>query len=70
MSGRELADALTEVYGDLPVLFVSGYSRVRPDESHRVGPDAFFLSKPFATAELLEQVAEILSEYPETHRRD
>jgi CheY-like chemotaxis protein len=68
MSGRELADALAEGYDDLPVLYISGYSRERPDESHPIALDAFFLSKPFATAELLERVAVILSEYPETQR--
>ena len=64
MSGRQLADQLTELQPDMRVIYMSGYT----DE--RIGchgaPDSArtFLQKPFTPLELLRKVRKVLGESP------
>ena len=55
-SGPELADLVREKMPGLPVLFVSGYDGDRLSSDGRVGAGTPFLSKPFASEELLRAV--------------
>lgn len=59
MTGRELAERLSERWPMLPVLFISGYT---DDvlESQGLGSDQHFLSKPFTLEVLRRKVQEII----------
>ena len=55
MTGRELADRARQDRPDLPVLLVTGYTRL--DE---IGPELYRLEKPFRQAELGARLAELV----------
>jgi PAS domain S-box-containing protein len=58
MGGRELVEALTPVYPDVRVLYISGYTN---DEVLRRGvSDVELIHKPFSADELLRRVRELL----------
>ncbi|MGK7651298.1 response regulator [Roseovarius sp. B08] len=57
---REMVDALLARQGDMPVLFISGYSRGAIIREGRVDADVGFLSKPFSPDELALKVREAL----------
>ncbi len=48
MDGQTMASKLRSSHPDLPVIFVSGYSR----EEHYFGPEVHFLQKPYSSADL------------------
>jgi PAS domain S-box-containing protein len=56
MGGREIAVAVRELLGPLPVLFVSGYPGDRIDESGIRADGTLFLQKPFTASSLAKQV--------------
>lgn len=58
MSGRKMAETLTELRPEIKVLFVSGYG----DASSQNG--GYFLQKPFSAGELATKVREVLSSLP------
>jgi CheY-like chemotaxis protein len=60
MTGPELAAALRTHRPDLPVLYMSGYTAASIDEQDVVEPGTSFLRKPFALAEMLGKVREVL----------
>ena len=61
MSGSELADRLVSERPGLRVLFVSGYTDALTAAASQA-PDAAVLRKPFVPSQLLDTVAEALSE--------
>lgn len=56
----EMADALLARSSDLPVLFISGYSRDAIVRDGRIDAEVRFLSKPFSQSELAVKVREAL----------
>jgi CheY-like chemotaxis protein len=61
MNGREVAEQLAKSSGDIPVLYMSGYT---DDEViHRGVRDlsSRFIQKPFTAAELTRKVDEVLN---------
>jgi len=66
MTGRELADALTALYPQLAVLYVSGYAASAIEEENLLGPGTSFLSKPFSVRALADKVREVLDGRTET----
>jgi two-component system, cell cycle sensor histidine kinase and response regulator CckA len=67
MHGPALARRLNAARPDLPVLFMSGYSDSIPADA--AGTDnAAFLAKPFAPADLVSAVAELLAPGERTER--
>lgn len=63
MGGRELAERLPEVRSGIKVLFISGYT---DDQCFTLDEGASFLQKPFAPADLLSRVRELLNAPPTT----
>jgi CheY-like chemotaxis protein len=61
ISGPELAQRLTSVGLNVPVLFLSGYSEEAVEAHGRFLPGSSFLPKPFTPKELARKVREILS---------
>jgi PAS domain S-box-containing protein len=64
MNGPELARAISDHRGPLPVLFVSGYTADHLGELPR---EAAFLAKPFRPGELVERLRQLLDERPPAH---
>ncbi|HMG57789.1 MAG TPA: response regulator, partial [Kofleriaceae bacterium] len=60
IDGPELACRLRETRGDLPVLFVTGYSADRLARSGAVGPHDHVLEKPYQLAELTRTLRQML----------
>ena len=60
MNGRALADRLTTLYGDLKVLFVSGYTDDAIVRHGVLEPGIMFLQKPFTPDALARKVREVL----------
>ena len=60
LGGAELALAVTELYPEVRVLFMSGYSRAQLDEEG-VPPDAALLEKPFSPDKVVAMVAKQLA---------
>jgi len=58
MSGPEMADLLALQFHDLPILFISGYTRLM-DEGAAISKDRF-LTKPFSVDTLAAKVRELL----------
>jgi CheY-like chemotaxis protein len=65
MSGRDLADRLSEVRPKLKVLFISGYTDHAAMHRH-LTPDAAFLQKPFTPETLARKVRSMLDEQPDS----
>jgi two-component system cell cycle sensor histidine kinase/response regulator CckA len=61
MQGGELAEVARLVRKDLPVLYMSGYSRDSTVHGARLGEGVRFLQKPFSPDMLVEQVEETLA---------
>ena len=62
MNGRELSERLRELYSNLKVLFVSGYSADVIAHRGIVDRGVSFLSKPFSPVELAVKVREVLTQ--------
>ncbi|NAT52807.1 response regulator, partial [Pseudomonas syringae] len=60
MNGRQVADAAREVRPDLKVLFVTGYAENAALAHDTLEPGMYVLPKPFAIAELIGRVTELL----------
>ena len=60
LGGAELAMATKELYPDIKVLFMSGYSRSQLEEEG-VPPDAALLEKPFTPDKVIGMVRQLLS---------
>ena len=60
MGGRELVEQLRKVRPAIRVLYMSGYTAASIDEQDVVEPGTSFLRKPFALAEMLGKVREVL----------
>jgi len=62
MSGPELADLLGTHFPDLPVLFISGYTRLMDGDEAR--DDDRFLTKPFSVDALAAKVRDVIAAFP------
>ena len=62
MGGRELVERLRQDRPGIRVLYMSGYAAATIDEQDVVEPGTSFLRKPFALAEMLAKVREVLDE--------
>ena len=62
LGGREVAGRLRESNPETAVLYMSGYSDEAITRRGVVDPNASFLEKPFATADLARRVREILAQ--------
>jgi signal transduction histidine kinase/ligand-binding sensor domain-containing protein/CheY-like chemotaxis protein len=60
MGGRELVEQLRKARPAIRVLYMSGYTAASIDEQDVVEPGTSFLRKPFALAEMLGKVREVL----------
>jgi signal transduction histidine kinase/ligand-binding sensor domain-containing protein/CheY-like chemotaxis protein len=60
MGGRELVERLRHERPAVRVLYMSGYTAAGIDEQDVVEPGTAFLRKPFALAEMLSKVREVL----------
>lgn len=65
MSGRELADALEADGYQLPVLFVSGYTRNSVVHQGVLEKGIHFLSKPFSPGQLVAAIESCLADWDE-----
>ncbi|WP_139167516.1 ATP-binding protein [Desulfuromusa kysingii] len=59
MTGIELAEQMTDVRQDLPVIFTSGYGEFHSGETAMLNKYKYFLQKPFETISLFNQLDEI-----------
>ncbi len=64
LNGRELSDALADMYPNLPVLFMSGYTGDDVLARSLLPETAPFIQKPFAPEELLLRVRRMLAAAP------
>jgi FixJ family two-component response regulator len=62
LSGKVLADQLTQNRPHLKVLFMSGYTDEAVSWRNNMAPNTSFLQKPFGNFELLTCVREALQE--------
>lgn len=60
MGGQELAQHIHRSLPELPILFVSGYSKQTLSDAYQSSQHCDFLGKPFAPAALQEKVARLL----------
>jgi two-component system cell cycle sensor histidine kinase/response regulator CckA len=60
MQGKQLAEAILSSHPDLPVLYMSGYTRNAIVHAGRLDKDVHFLEKPFAPLALVAMVRELL----------
>ena len=61
MSGQHLAERISEIRPQLPVLFRSGHSQPVPHSDQAAAKDVPFIQKPFTEQTLVEQVRAILT---------
>jgi PAS domain S-box-containing protein len=61
MSGRRVAELLTQRHRDLPVLYMSGYASGLLDTAHVLDSGIAFIEKPFTARLLLNEVNNILT---------
>jgi two-component system, cell cycle sensor histidine kinase and response regulator CckA len=59
-NGIELADRLRTTHGELPVLYISGYTDMAIVRDGLLSQDVAFLQKPFTPDDLLRKVRQIL----------
>lgn len=62
MNGVDLAGSIRELWPDLPVLFISGYTGAAELDPENLPARCAFLSKPFGIAALQKKVEELLDE--------
>jgi CheY-like chemotaxis protein len=60
MSGRELADRMAELFPDILILFMSGYTDNAVVHQGVLDADAHFIQKPFHTDALVKKIREVL----------
>jgi len=61
MSGKELAEKIRNLYPDLRVIFMSGYTKNHPEFQNLLGKDFDFLEKPFTVETLARKIKEALA---------
>jgi two-component system cell cycle sensor histidine kinase/response regulator CckA len=62
VDGVALAQALTDIYPDIPILFISGYSfDLEAEQQKRPAKRCGFVQKPFVAKSLLEAVRKCLN---------
>jgi len=61
MSGRRVAELLTERHPGLPVLYMSGYASGMLDTAHMLENGIVFIEKPFTAHLLLDEISVVLS---------
>ena len=61
MSGREVAEKVTELRPDVRVLYVSGYTDFPSTEQQGLEPGPAYLQKPFTSDVLAMKVREVLT---------
>jgi len=61
MSGRKVAELLTQRHQDLPVLYMSGYTSGLLDTANALADDVAFIEKPFTARLLLNEVHHMLT---------
>jgi two-component system, cell cycle sensor histidine kinase and response regulator CckA len=59
-NGIELADRLRTTHGELPVLYISGYTDMAIVRDGLLSQDVAFLQKPFTPDDLLRKVRQVL----------
>ncbi len=62
MSGRDLADRITQMRPDVKVVYMSGYADEAIAHHGVLGPDTAFVQKPFSAISLLRKVREVLEQ--------
>ena len=62
MSGRQLADKIQQLYKDLPVIFVSGYTDEHIVHHGVLDKDINFIQKPYSIAALAAKIRELLDD--------
>jgi CheY-like chemotaxis protein len=67
MNGQELRNNISQKFGDIKTLFMSGYSREMVDDKETMPQNCFFISKPFTMVELKKKLAEILPQKTTNH---
>ena len=60
MSGRELADRVAEMYPEIKVLYMSGYTDNARGQHGVLDPKIPFIEKPFSVESVLQRVRETL----------
>ena len=60
LGGRELADKLKELCGEMKVLYISGYTDDASIYAADLPAGTAFLQKPFTLGSLLDKVKEVL----------
>ncbi|QFT57240.1 Blue-light-activated protein [Sulfitobacter sp. THAF37] len=61
INGAQLAEVAEEMYPDLPVLFMSGYTENSIVHHGRLDPGVNFISKPFTRDQLVRRLNDILT---------
>ncbi len=64
MNGRDLAEKITDLYPDIRLLFMSGYTEAIIANQGVLDDGVAFIQKPFSMADMTEKVREVLSEHP------
>jgi signal transduction histidine kinase/ActR/RegA family two-component response regulator len=59
MGGPELVKKLREKFGEVAVIFMSGYTEAAALENIEIGRDAVLLNKPFSTETLASKIADL-----------
>ena len=60
LTGRDLANRLSQRYPDLPVLYTTGYTRNAIVHQGRLDPDVHLLNKPYTQQDLAHKMRELL----------
>ena len=68
MNGKELADRLVQLYPNLRVLYMSGYTDEAIVNRGVLDPGTHFLGKPFIPAELTRMVRQVLDDQTPSER--
>ena len=63
MTGRELAQRLTEARPDVRVVYMSGYAEDVIAHRGRLEPGVAFVAKPFAPSDLVAKIRDALGEH-------
>jgi FixJ family two-component response regulator len=68
MNGRDLAGQITDLYPDIRLLFMSGYTSNVIAHHGVLDKGVAFIQKPFSMADMTERVREVLDMSPDKNR--